>query len=67
MKLYNEVIALRELNENVKKDAIGTIVFEFGERADEVIVEFFNEKRETLDVLTVSKRDIQKVDTKRGS
>jgi hypothetical protein len=58
---YN-VTSLFELNENVKKGCIGTVVFVYQEaRIPTFEIEFVNDNKQTLDVLTVEVSKIGKI------
>ena len=56
VKEYDVVKCVRDLNENVPKDTIGTVLIVYN--ATDFEVEFVNKKGETLDVITVSKDDV---------
>ncbi len=58
MQEYDVVKTVRELNEKVPKDSVGTILMILSPTNYEV--EFVNPKGDTLDVITVSESDIIK-------
>lgn len=55
---YEMVIAVKDLNFNVLKGCVGTIVMIYDGTPPQYEVEFFDDNRETLDVLTVNHSDL---------
>ena len=60
LKEYDMVKAKKKLSDKVLKNSIGTIVLVFPEFSNVYIVEFM-ENRETLDVLIVKEKDVEKL------
>lgn len=58
MQEYDVVKSVRELNDKVPKDSVGTVLMILS--AVEYEVEFVDSEGNTLDVITVSDRDIRK-------
>ena len=60
LKEYDVLKAKKKLSDKVLKNSIGTIVLVFPEFSNVYIVEFM-ENRETLDVLIVKEKDVEKL------
>lgn len=60
LKEYDMVKAKKKLSDKVLKNSIGTIVLIFPEFSNVYMVEFM-ENRETLDVLIVKEKDVEKL------
>lgn len=60
LKEYDMVKAKKKLSDKVLKNSIGTIVLVFPEFSNVYMVEFM-ENRETLDVLIVKEKDVEKL------
>ena len=58
MKEYDIVKSVRDLNSEIPKDTIGTVLIVYNSTDYEV--EFVDEEGQTLDVITVSQDDITK-------
>jgi len=60
-KEYDKVKSLRDLSKTVLKGCEGIVVYVYPDSAPICEVEFFDDKSETIDVLTVNLSDITKV------
>lgn len=60
LKEYDVLKAKKKLSDKVLKNSIGTIVLVFPEFSNIYMVEFM-ENRETLDVLIVKEKDVEKL------
>lgn len=60
LKEYDVLKAKKKLSDKVLKNSIGTIVLVFPEFSNVYMVEFM-ENRETLDVLIVKEKDVEKL------
>ncbi len=63
-KEYEVVKSRRKLSEKVNEGCRGAIVFVYSEYPRGYEVEFFDSNHETLDVLTVEEKDIERIESR---
>ena len=59
IKQYDVVKASRDINEQIKKGCLGSVVHLYDREANTFLVEFVNDKNETIDVLNVEISDLE--------